>query len=89
MYIPSFLFSFNEGLVPAAFIMFYSSFNCIKTRKIRDLYYIVSLYIFLIIFLSESIIFRLRLILNLNSNSFVLDFRKEKKREKKLSILYR
>lgn len=87
MYIPSFLFSFNEGLVPAAFIMFYSSFNCIKTRKIRDLYYIVSLYIFLIIFLSESIIFRLRI--NLNSNSFVLDFRKEKKREKKLSILYR
>lgn len=87
MYIPSFLFSFNEGLVPAAFIMFYSSFNCIKTRKIRDLYYIVSLYIFLIILLSESIIFRLRI--NLNSNSFVLDFRKEKKREKKLSILYR
>lgn len=87
MYIPSFLFSFNEGLVPAAFIMFYSSFNCIKTRKIRDLYYIVSLYIFLIIFLSESIIFRLRI--NLNSNSFVLDFKKEKKREKKLSILYR
>lgn len=87
MYIPSFLFSFNEGLVPAAFIMFYSSFNCIKTRKIRDLYYIVSLYIFLIILLSESIIFRLRI--NLNSNSFVLDFKKEKKREKKLSILYR
>lgn len=75
---PFFLFSFNEGFVPAAFIMFYSSFNCIKKNPRFILYY-KFIHIFNYFVIRINYFLRIKLILNPDSNFFFfLDFREKR-----------